>query len=346
MLDDLEKIKSIDRQNMLDIVMKFPENIEKSVKIEELNLNNFNPHNIIITGMGGSAIGGDIVASLLFDRLKVPIFINRGYHLPAFVSNKSLVICVSYSGNTEETLSCFNEALDKKSKIISITSNGQIEKLCNENNILHIKVLKGIPPRAALPNLLFSIIALLQKLKLINLTDEIKETIEILKKIRKEISPEINTNSNKAKQIAKSINGTYPVIYGHSLFSPIAKRWRTQFNENSKIIASDYEFVETNHNDIVGWENVNKKLNFSIIIFREKNEEEIVSKRINLLKKMVYEKKAKNVIEIFAEGDNKLARMLSILYIGDFVSIYLAILNNIDPTPVYIIEKLKKELVR
>lgn len=344
MLDELEKIKSIDKSNMIEIARKFPENIEEAIKITNLKIPNFIPSNIIITGMGGSAIGGDIVYDWLFDKIEIPIFVNRGYELPKFANNKTLIFVVSYSGNTEETISCFDKALNKKCKIIAITSNGKIEKLCIESNIKYTKVPLGIPPRTAIPYLLFSIVYVLQNMKLVKADKEIRDAINTLKKLRKKIVPESETNNNIAKQIAISIKNTHPVIYGHSYYSSIAKRWRCQLNENSKILATNYEFIEANHNDIVGWNNKYFGNKFSVILLRDKNERIEISKRIELVKKFVYEKYAKNIIEVFGNGKTKLAKMLSLLYIGDFVSIYLAVLNDIDPTPVKIIEELKKEL--
>lgn len=344
MLDNIDRIQKVDKSNMIEIVRRFPESIEKAIACSNIETPDFSPFNIIITGMGGSAIGGDIVNSWLYDKLEIPIFINRGYELPKFANSKTLVIPVSYSGNTEETLSCFNEAINKKCKIIAITSNGKLEKRCMKNKISYVKVPLGIAPRAALPYLLFSIISVLQKMQLISLNKEINDTIKTLEGLRKQIIPEIKTDKNISKQIAISIKDTYPVIYGHSYFSPIAKRWRTQLNENAEILASDYEFVETNHNDIVGWSNDSFTKRFSVILLRDKEERIEIKNRIELVKKLVYEKKTGNVIEVFTRGNTKLAKMMSLLYIGDFVSIYLAILNNIDPTPVKIIEKLKKEL--
>ena len=346
MLDDLKKIQDIDKSNMFGIVSRLPENIEETIEISIPRVPDFVPKNIIITGMGGSAISGDIVLSWLFDKINVPIIVNRGYELPKFANSNTLVIPISYSGNTEETLSCFNDALNKKCKILAITSNGKLKNLCIEKEIHHIIVPSGIATRAALPYLLFTLITVLQKLNLISAKEEIIDTISTLKDLRTKIIPEVKIKNNIPKKIAISIKDTYPVIYGHSYYSPIAKRWRTQLNENAKVLASDYEFVETNHNDIVGWNPGSIVNDFSVIFLRDNDERIEIKKRIDLVETLVFEKNAINIFEVFGYGNSKLAKMMTLLYLGDFVSLYLAVLNNVDPTPVKIIEELKKELVR
>jgi glucose/mannose-6-phosphate isomerase len=349
MLDDLKLISKIDKSSMLDTLAQFPEQIKETVDIvNSIELPSIvKIDNIIVNGMGGSAISGDIIQQFFRDGLEIPIFASSEYDLPKWANKDTLLLSQSYSGNTEETLSTFKYASQKRCKIIGISSGGKLQEYCENRKIPHIKIPSGLPPRTATAYLLFSSILALKKIGLLKDTidAEIEETIAITDDFRKNNNKKVLEKDNISKQIAKTIFNTIPQVYGWGIYTPIARRWCTQFNENSKIIAR-YDIVpECNHNDIVGWSmnpEVSKK--FTCILFRDEENESIhMAKRLNFMKDLFKEVVA-NVIEIQVKGKKRLAKMMYAMYLGDFVSCYLAVLREIDPTPVDVIVELKRAL--
>jgi len=351
MLDDLKLISETDKSNMLDIVEKFPEQIKTSFDIKNSPIlgSYLKIDNIIISGMGASSISGDIIQRLFLDRIDIPIFVNRQYTLPKWANKNTLLISQSYSGNTEETLNTFKYGYQKRCKIIGISSDGRLQELCEKSEIPFIKIPAGIPPRTATGYMLFSTIFAMKKIGVIksDINSEIEETILVINDLKNHIKKEIPEDENISKQLAKKIFNTIPQIYGFEFYTPIAKRWCTQFNENSKIICRYDEVPECNHNDIVGWSlNPEVSKNFTCILFRDSENESIyISKRLNFMKKL-FEEVSANVIEININGKKRLAKMLYAMHLGDFTSIYLSILRGIDPTPVDAITELKNELAK
>jgi len=351
MLDDLKTISEIDKSGMLDYTAEFPEQIKKSKEIiDSTNLESiFKVDNIIISGMGASAISGDILQALLRDRIEIPIYVNRQYDLPKWAHKNTLVISQSYSGNTEETLHTFKHAYQKRCKIIGISSGGKLEEYCKKRDVHHIKIPSGIQPRAATGYSLFTALYALIKTGAIthDMEPEIQETISVTEEFRNHNKKEIPEKENQTKQLAKQIHNTIPQIYGWNIYTPIAKRWCTQLNENSKIICRYDEVSECNHNDIVGWSmnpEISKK--FTCIIFRDHEDESVyMKKRLDFMEKL-YDDIAGNVIEIDAHGKKPLAKMMYTMLMGDFISCYLAIIRKIDPTPVEAIIELKNELAK
>jgi len=351
MLDDLKLISEIDKSNMLDKVANFPEQIiEAKEIIDSAQLDSFfKIDNIIISGMGGSAISGDLLQSLLRDRIEIPIFVNRQYDLPKWANKNTLLISQSYSGNTEETLSAFKHGCQKRCKIIGISSGGKLQEFCEKRNISHIKIPQGFTPRAATGYMFFSSLYALKKIRVvkIDIESEIDETISLTEDFKNHNKKEIPERDNISKQIAKKLLNTIPQVYGFDFFIPIAKRWCTQFNENSKIISRYDEVSESNHNDIVGWSmNPEQTKKFTCILFRDNETETIyISKRLDFMKKL-FESVAENVFEIHIKGKKRLPKMMYTMYLGDFISCYIAILRKTDPTPVVIINELKDELLK
>ena len=351
MLDYEEQISNIDKSNMLDSVEDFPDQIKKSYDlVESSNLGSiYKVDNIIFTGMGGSAISGDILQAFFRDKIDIPIYVNRQYDLPKWANKNTLVITQSYSGNTEETLSAFKHAHQKRCKILGISSGGKLEEFCKKRDIYHIKIPSGYQPRAATGYMLFSALIALKKSGIlrIDIEKEIQESINITENFRNKNKKDIPIEKNYSKQIANKIYQKIPQIYGWKEFTPIAKRWCTQFNENSKIICRFDEVSESNHNDIVGWSlnpDVTKK--FVCILFRDNDLESIyLSTRFEFMKKL-FKTNAADTIEIEIKGKKRLSKMMYTMYLGDFVSCYLAILRKIDPTPVNIISELKEELTK
>jgi len=350
-LDDLNQIAEIDKSKMLEEITDFPEQIKKAREISNIKdiSSYYKIDNIIISGMGGSSISGDIVHKLLKDRIDIPIFVTRQYELPKWANKNTLVISQTYSGNTEETLFAFKHAYQKHCKIIAITSGGKLEEYCNHRNIPILKIPEGLQPRAAIGYILFLSILALKQIGIIkyDIESEIDETIEITKDLSEKCRKEIPEKDNIAKQISRKIFDRIPQVYGWEAYTPIAKRWCTQFNENSKLICKHDEVSEANHNDIVGWSmnpEVSKK--FACMIFRDDENETIyMKKRLDFMKKL-FNDVAAEIIEIQIKGKKRLSKMMYAMLLGDYISCYLAILRNIDPTPVEAINELKDELAK
>ena len=347
LLDQPKKFKEIDKSDMLGHLIKTSDYCQDAInratnaRVPE----KVKPKNIIIAGMGGSAIGGEILQDWLREELPIPIEVCKDYVLPAYANEDTLFFANSYSGNTEETLSAFVEATRRKCMAIAITSGGLLLSFSKKLQVPHIAIPSQLPPRVAIPYLFFPLPVLMERMRIISDREEdIEEAIRILKKVGEESSPETPTENNMAKKLALELLGTAPVIYGFRQYGAIARRLKTQFNENSKVPSKHDVFPELNHNETVGWEapEILTK-NYSIILIRDLDEPPEIKHRIEVTKSLVFNK-AKKVLEIHAKGEGKLAKMFSILCLGDFTSVYLAILQSIDPTPVKIIDEMKREL--
>lgn len=349
MLDDKQQLRSYDKSNMIDGLARFPDQIKEAVVLAENVMMDpiLKIDNVIVTGMGASAISGDIAKCMLIDRLDVPVYVNRDYELPRWANKDTLAIFLSYSGNTEETLSSFKMASQKKCKIIGVSSGGKLLEFCEKREVPHIKIPEGYQPRAATPYLLFPLLIILKRQSLLktNIDVDIQETIQVTQGFVDTHDSVIPESSNPAKQLARKLVSTIPQIYGWGYYSPIAIRWRHQFNENSKIIARDDVVPECNHNDIVGWSG-NPEISklFSCILFRDRDDEtERMTTRLDFLKGL-FEPSVAHCFEVYSKGNSRLAKMMYLMCLGDFTSYYLAILRGIDPSPVDIITELKKRL--
>jgi glucose/mannose-6-phosphate isomerase len=297
--------------------------------------------------MGGSAISGDMLQQYTEETGFIPIIVNRNYLLPKWINKNTLVFSQSYSGNTEETLSSFKQAYEKKCQIISITTNGKLYEYCQKRSIPIIKLPEGYEPRSAIVFLFFGSLLTLQKVGLYknSFEKEIQEVHKSTEELINQIKRTIPQEHNLAKQIANSIQNTIPQIYGWGIYKPLARRWATQFNENSKLI-SRYDYIpECNHNDIVGWsENESVAKLFSVLLFRDNNYESLqMKKRLDFMK-IFYNQVTSEVIEIHVKGKSSLAKMMYLLVLGDYISCYLAILQKKDPNPISIINQLKNSL--
>ena len=338
---------------MLELIESFPEQCQDAKRIgyefqlpEEFKTKY---KNIVCIGLGGSAIGADLVRSYITDDAEVPLFVSRNYTLPNFADDQTLVIASSYSGNTEEVLSAYRDARDRSCEIIAITSGGKLSEIAKDDDIATINIPAGMPPRAALGYSFFPLLILLSKIGIIkDRAFSIDETIRVLRKLKAAcLNHRINDRDNQAKRIADEIYGKLPVIYaGIDHIDSVVTRWRGQLAENSKTLASSNLLPEMNHNEIVGWKNPKSVLkNSVVIILRDAADHPRVSKRIDVTKKILMKENI-GVIEIRSTGKELLARIFSLIYIGDYVSFYLAILNKTDPSPVERISYLKKELSR
>ena len=344
----LNEIKMYDRSNMFEVLAGFSDqvktafNIGQSVEIDE---GTYKINKIIISGLGGSAIGGDLLRSFILYESPVPVFVNRNYKLPAFADKDTLVILSSYSGNTEETLSSYEDAVNKNCSVICISSGGKLSLLAENNKQLLIKVPGGLQPRCALGFSFFPLLILMGKLGLISdKSGEINDVINRLN-IRAHQYSSLDENTNNALKIAGYLEGKIPVIYSSiDFFDIVNLRWRGQLGENAKTIAFGNYLPEMNHNEIVGWqENPELLKKIAVIAIRDKQDNLPVKNRIDITLELI-KPLASLILQVEGEGNSLLERIFDVIYLGDWMSYYLAIINKTDPTPVEKINYLKNKL--
>ncbi|MEJ5328294.1 MAG: bifunctional phosphoglucose/phosphomannose isomerase [Candidatus Bathyarchaeia archaeon] len=354
-LDNPEKIRLIDKSNMLAFCMnaaghyreaaKIAEQLSVSYKIaKHLSVSYNHVDNVVVAGMGGSAIGGELLKDWASSKVQVPIDVCRAYELPAYAHEHTLVVLVSYSGETEETLSAFLDAVKRGCMVFCVSSGGSLLRFAEKLDLPHIRVPSGFPPRAALPYLFVPLLMLLENTRLVaGVHEELAEALPLLERICRENAADVPVKDNFAKKLALGIAGTVPVVYGFGFYRGVAQRFKQQFNENSKV-PSKWEFLpELNHNEIVGWEKADKLAKcFSAIFLRDRDEPSEVRSRIEITQELM--PAASKHFEVWAQGRSVLARMLSAVCIGDFTSVYLAVLRNVDPTPVANITLLKEKM--
>ena len=340
-IDNIHEISALDTGKMFEMVYTWPELIENILQqsIDIPYTTDFTK--IIISGMGGSAIGGDYIKTYFEKSLPIPIIIIRNYNLPAFIDAKTLVIVISYSGNTEETISCLIDAVQSNCAVIGIGSGGKIENYCNSAKIPYFKIPAGFQPRASLPLLFFPVLKIFDILKIANMNQEVNlDIINQLINTRDLLKPEIPTGTNEAKQIALKLFNRIPIIWSPLLC--ISRRFRCQINENAKQLAFAEELPEFNHNHIVGFEGLSSNNPFTIVAFRFPHEHPNVSLRFEITKEIV--QKFVDIHEITIHHNNFLTQMVVATYIGDYISMYLAILNDQDPNTVDSVDFLKNQL--
>jgi glucose/mannose-6-phosphate isomerase len=347
-LDQPDRCASIDPRSMKSLLESFPEQVEEAARAGQ-KVSLCVPDEvraIVVTGLGGSAIGGDLVRALAQSQLRCPLVVNRNYDLPAFVDATTLVFACSYSGNTEETLSAYEQARRAKASIVCITSGGKLESLAVEHGHPVLRMPGGLPPRAALGHSLVILLAAMQAMKIVpDMSEAIRETIDLLKTLRDRYRTGNPESSNPAKKLAHSLYGKVVAIYGsNGIMETAAYRWRSQIAENAKNLASHHVLPEMNHNELVGWKYPEDVLRMIGVVFlRDKEDHPQTQRRIDLTQELISDK-CGALHEIWSEGQSLLARVLSVIYLGDFVSLYMAYLNNTDPTPVAVIDYLKKNL--
>ncbi len=255
-LDNVEKIYSVDKSGMLNFSVDAARHYREAAKNAERIIVDYpKPSNIVVAGLGGSAIGGDLLKDWAKTQLTVPIEVSREYKLPAYANKKTLVFITSYSGDTEETLSSFLDALKRKCMIYCISSGGAVLKYAQKHKVPYLQVPGGMPPRAALPYMLLPLLVYMEKAGLVKgVKEELNEAIPLLEKISQENGPETLTRDNFAKTVATHVGESAPAIYGFGFYRSVAQRFKQQFNENSKSAAKWEFFPELDHNEVVGWE--------------------------------------------------------------------------------------------
>lgn len=322
---------------MLKALREFPEQVERALGLACRIPNGVQGFkNAVVLGMGGSAIAGDLLASFS----TVPVVTVRDYELPPWVNSETLLVAISYSGETEETLSAFREGLRRTRRAVALTTGGALAALCEEEGLPWVPVPPGFQPRAALAFLLFPLLGCFARFGLAR--GDPAAVPSALRKLREACMPEVEENA--AQTIAQEIFGKVPLIYGARITSPVAYRWKTQINENAKQPAYWAGLPELCHNEIVGYELAGKVFPQGIVVFlRTSFDHPRVAKRVDILKE-VLASRGLAFLEVWAQGDDPLSQALWLLHFGDWVSFYLALLNGVDPTPVRPIQELKRRL--
>ncbi len=349
-LDDPQVYKDYDPEGMLARIREMPWQCQQAWQMAmDFNLpaDYSGIDKVVILGMGGSAIGGDLARSLAASETKVPIFIHRDYDLPAFVDGRTLVIASSYSGNTEETLASFEQALETKSKKLVITTGGKLKAMAGERRIPVFSFAYQAQPRAALGFSLLPVLCFLQRLGILNdKSADVAETVQVLQEISVKINEGAVASQNPAKQLAQRLYSYLPVIYGAGILAEVAHRWKTQFNENSKAWAFYEVFPELNHNAVVGYQLPREFASrIKVILLRSPSLHRRIQLRYQVTCQLLDQA---GVGYEFVDGMGKspLSQMMSLVLFGDYVSYYLAILYKIDPAPVKVIDYLKEQLAK
>jgi glucose/mannose-6-phosphate isomerase len=344
---DPEGIQRADPQGMLVDVLAQPLQLRDALwRAESAGIERRDrPGGLVVCGMGGSAIGGDLAAAALGDRATRTITTVRGYALESWTGPDSLVLCASYSGDTEETLACFEAAGAAGAGRVALTTGGQLAQAAREESVPVIGVPAGMQPRAAV---LYMTVATLECAALCGaapgLHSEVDTASALLERLVEQWGPD-SPEDSQAKRIARALQGTLPVVHGAGPTSAPARRWKTQLNENADAAAFWSELPEATHNEICGWERGREHAPFSAVFLEDADQHPRVHRRIELTAAEV-ERAGAPVLRVKARGDSRLERVLSHVLLGDLASVYLAVLDGVDPTPVEPIERTKAELAK
>ena len=342
----LEQIDSHDSAQFLDLLDQFPDQIQNAWEIgERVDVPDLKPDGVVVCGMGGSGISGELLRQFTTDQATTPVVPNRFYELPEWVGEDSLVILVSYSGNTEETLSCFQQARDRSAPCVTLTSNGELEKKARNHNETVITIPPGMPPRCAAGYLFIPLLFLFDKIGISAAPSQenYREACEKTLEITEEFAPEVN--DNRALDIARRLQNRTPIIYGSSPFTGVlARRFKNQLNENAKIFSVYNELPELHHNEIMSWDHLaDDPDRYGVVFLRDAGETKRVQKRFQLTRDIMRNSVAR-IEEVQGRGDSRFARYLSLMLYTDYISYYLAILRNKDPVAIGPIQQLKEEL--
>ncbi len=301
--------------------------------------------NVAICGMGGSAIAGDLIVGAYWERLRRPVQVVRDYYLPGWVGEDTLVIGSSFSGTTEETLTCMMDAIDRTCPAIGISTGGRFADYYAPRGVPLVQVPPSPMPRAALVQMLAATLVVLERFEVLPpLESELVEAREMLAAAVRDYGPGTPEADNPAKQVASMLNERLPLIWGAEITAPIAYRWKCQLNENAKVPAYCARLPEHNHNEIVGIEGIGAQgASTRVILLRDPRNHRQVERRFGLTAALV-DPFVEGVTPIDAEGRGALARMLDLVLLGDYASLYLACLRQVDPGPIAMIDKLKDGL--
>lgn len=347
MLDDLNVLKQRDPENALGVAVTQYEQASFNVEIKNQISISKSIKNIVVAGMGGSALAAVLLKTWLKNDLKIPMEVVRTYDLPAYVDQDTLVVASSYSGNTEETVNCLEQAKSKGAQVVIIASGGKLLERAHSDSLMHVQLPASFQPRMAVIYNLCALVSLLASFDIVskNKIDEITSTVDWLRDETAKWAGDISTDNNYAKQLALIAFGKTPVFYGGTLTMPVAYKWKISFNENAKNVAFWNELPEHNHNETLGWTSHPVEKPFAVFDIISNFEHPRILKRFEVTDQLLSGMRPK-ATAIHLAGDTEIKQLLWGSILADFVSIYVAVLNNVDPMPVPIIEKLKIELLK
>jgi len=340
MLDSKERVRALDQKDMLGSIEALPKHLADGLRRGRMSgLPRFVPKEIVVCGMGGSAIGGDLLKAWLEVSSEVPCEVYRSYILPGHVGRDSLVIVASYSGNTEESLSMFEDAGKKRSKIVALSSGGQLAKMSEAVSVPFAKLPSGLLPRASLGYMFGAMLGVLERSGVVVQDKQVEEAVRIMGKMTAYCKQSVPTSDNPAKMIAHELFTCVPLVIGYGLSQPVAKRWANQLNENGKSIAYSSELPELDHNEIVGWVKDARSKGFAAVFLQHDDRQVQMQKRIQATKDMIG--RVSSVYSVDAIGLSPLAKMFSLVIMGDYTSAYLGLLRGEDPSSNEPIDELK-----
>jgi len=351
---DWEALRSqFDGSNMLSLLETFPSQVKEAIAIGEsfeLKMGLPDIQNLIFAGMGGSAMAGDLLQLIGRHQAPIPISVIRNYFLPEFISDKTLFMAFSFSGNTEETLSAFEHAGTKGAIRLAISSGGKLEALCRKSHTPFIRIPGGRPPRTALGYLLIPILIVLSKLNILQSVEkDLADLASFCETFIDRLKMKTGTDENPAKSLALKLANRLPIIYSSTEMSAAGLRWKSQLSENAKVLAFQNVIPEMNHNEIVGWEgvkNLSLEDRLQVIFLRDSNETPRIQSRMEITESIISQHVNVPPAKIFSTGKTLLNRIFSLILTGDFASYYLALINGVDPTPIKTIDILKSSLTK
>lgn len=347
MLDDLNVLKQRDPSGALEVAAHQYQQAQFAVEVKNPENDGRTINQVIVTGMGGSPLAALVARAWLNKELTVPFDIVRGYELPGYVGYNTLVIAASYSGNTEETISALNEAKAKNAQVATISSGGKLTQMAEENSMAHVVLPAHIQPRMTVIYNLRALIAVLAHFNVVNYAryGEIAEVADWLHEETKHWEKEVTVDKNLAKELALLAVGKTPVFYAGSLMAPVAYKWKISWNESAKNVAFWNELPEFNHNEFIGWSSHPVEKPFAVFDLISSLEHPRVLKRFEVSDRLLSGMRPKSH-RIDIKGDTAIKQYLWANVLADFASVYTAVLNGVDPTPVALVEKLKEELNR
>lgn len=295
---------------------------------------------VTVVGMGGSAIAAEVLASWLAAERGLHLGVTKDFGLPPWVGEDDLVVAVSYSGNTLEMLAATREAVVRGCDVVGLASGGTLRDLCRGRGYPFAALPGGLMPRAAFGTVFGALAGLYDE----NVHAEVRQTAEVVRDLGKPLAPSVAVTRNPAKRLAQKLRGKTPIIYGTPTYAPVARRWQTQMNEMAKVLAWASVLPEADHNELVGWDGDPAANRFVPVFLRDPAESEEHARVFDVTRDLI--KRRAKVEEIRAKGPSLLSRMLSTVQLGDFASVYLAVLRKLDPTPVAVIARLKERLAR
>lgn len=302
---------------------------------------------VVVAGMGGSALAALLTKAWLEEKLPIPFEVVREYELPTYVDQSTLVVASSYSGNTEETLASLDQAIERGAQVGVLAAGGKLVERAEADHLARVVIPSGMQPRMAMLFNLRALVLLLSQFGVVEkaLLDEVGEAAEWLRDESRSWLPDVPTDKNPAKQLALQAVGKTPVFYGGRLTGPLAYKWKISWNENAKNVAFWNVYPEMNHNEFIGWSSHPVEKPFAVFDIVSSFEHPRILKRFEVSDRLLSGMRPK-ALRIELAGDTPLRQMLWSCIYADFASIYVAILNGVDPTPVDLVEKLKSELTK